>query len=163
MGGGPLELAQVSACLCFALHSVCSSSLHSCLNQLCMCYMGRADVHFMPCACCLLTQLVCPQGVYDPGREKAEKAAVWCLVTLVGRALGPRVIMGLAWSQIDQNLGLQARLAPTCCTGGHHCNNSITIIRVHACAASQGLSVGRAAPPTWAVCHKQTPPCYLTH
>jgi hypothetical protein len=40
-----------------------SSSLHSCLSQQCMCFMGRANVRFMPCVCCLFTQLVCPQGI----------------------------------------------------------------------------------------------------
>jgi hypothetical protein len=31
-----------------------------------------------------------------------------------GRGLGPRVIMGLAWSGAGQNLGLQARVMPAC-------------------------------------------------
>src|SRR5690242_9215440 len=35
------------------------SSATACLlaSALCMCSMGRAFSHFMPCACCLLTQL----------------------------------------------------------------------------------------------------------
>jgi hypothetical protein len=46
----------------------------------------------------------------------AEKAATFRLISLVRRGLGPRVIMGMAWSDsdIDHNLGLQARVMPAC-------------------------------------------------
>jgi hypothetical protein len=42
--------------------------------------------------------------ISQQGTEKAEKAAVCCLVTLVGHGVGPRVIMGMAWSGVDLNL-----------------------------------------------------------
>jgi hypothetical protein len=51
--------------------------------------------------------------------------SVQCMLTC---GLGPSVIMGVAWSGIDANLGLQARVVPACCTGGHHGNKSIIII-----------------------------------
>jgi hypothetical protein len=63
------------------------------------------------------------------------------MVTLVGRGLGPRVI-GMAWSVIDQNLGLQARVMPACCTGGPHCGNSIIIMTISQWLASSTASVG---------------------
>jgi hypothetical protein len=42
----------------------CQQSLQSFVSQQCMCFIGRAHVRFMPCACYLCTQLVCPQGVW---------------------------------------------------------------------------------------------------
>jgi hypothetical protein len=58
-----------------------------------------------------------------------------CAATPAGRGLGPRLIMGLAWSGYDQNLALQARVVLTWlvtsavqCTRGRHCNDS-SIIR----------------------------------
>jgi hypothetical protein len=54
--------------------------------------------------CCLFTQLVCHRVSVDPGRKKAEQAAVFCLVAMVGRGLGPRVITGVAWSGLTAAL-----------------------------------------------------------
>jgi hypothetical protein len=41
--------------------------------------------------------------------------------TIMHQCVGPRVFMGVAWSGINQNLGLQARVVPACCTEGPHC------------------------------------------
>jgi hypothetical protein len=41
--------------------------------------------------------------------------------------------MGMAWSGIDRNLGLQARVIPACCTGGPHCNEHTTTARMLSC------------------------------
>jgi hypothetical protein len=75
--------------------------------------MGRAFVRFMPCACCLSTQLVCPGCLLSPigKRPKRQRFSSWFLWWDV--VLNPRVIIGVAWSGVDRNLGLQARVVPT--------------------------------------------------
>jgi hypothetical protein len=74
----------------------------------------------MPFTCVYLPNW-CAHRVYvDPGRRRPKRLrplfpAVFCLVTLVGRGLGPRAHIGSAWSAIDRNLGVQARAVPACC------------------------------------------------
>src|SRR5512147_2446133 len=79
------------------MHCHVSSPLHACLCQLCMCCMGRAFSRFMPCTCCMLSQLVCYRWFAD----------------CVGQ-VAPLVIIGGTWigSQGSHRVGLG--LGPQC-------------------------------------------------
>jgi hypothetical protein len=90
--------------LAFHACTVVSASLHSCLSQQCMCFMGRANVRFMPCACCLFTQTCVPTGYLLTLVGKRPARQRICLVSMVGRGLGPRVIIGMAWSELTNTL-----------------------------------------------------------
>jgi hypothetical protein len=67
-----------------------------------MCYMGRADVRYMPCTAVCLPNLCAHRVSVNPSRPKAKKAAIFCLVNLVGRGLNCRVHgLGLAKTMSD--------------------------------------------------------------
>jgi hypothetical protein len=96
-----------------ACHSIPACDCTACTSR-------AAHDRFMPCAC-LHSHLTCVLTgdllIYVGWWRNSFNGGTW---------LGPRVIMGMAWSGIDRNLGLQARVIPACCTGGPHCNEYTT-------------------------------------